>query len=183
VLSSGVLKLCDVMHKPGELYAEDSEKAGHYKRLQIGGVAGGMGAGSVPIPPDAAPVSEGLIRYEEIKFGKELGEGGFGVVYQAVWKHDVVAVKRIKDKLLRKNAEAAKVEFIKELELLRSLTNRHVVRFCQAKTLRNTRPPLVLLSLSPPDAPPALSSSGSLSDGAGAVLWRSRVRKPLLHRH
>ena len=138
----------------------------------------------MPIPPDAAPVSEGLIRYEEIKFGKELGEGGFGVVYQAVWKHDVVAVKRIKDKLLRKNAEAAKVEFIKELELLRSLTHRHVVRFCQALyATRNIRPPLVLLSLSPPDVPPALSSSGSLSDGAGAVLWRSRVRKSLLHRH
>ncbi|EOD39353.1 hypothetical protein EMIHUDRAFT_54443, partial [Emiliania huxleyi CCMP1516] len=77
---------------------------------------------------DAAPVSEGLIRYEEIKFGKQLGEGSFGMVYQAVWKHDDVAVKKIKDKLLRKNAEAAKVEFIKELKLLRSLTNRHVVQ-------------------------------------------------------
>ena len=50
VLSGAVTKLCDIMHKPGTLYAETSEKAEHYKRLTGDFQLGGVGGASVPIP-------------------------------------------------------------------------------------------------------------------------------------
>ena len=103
------------MHKPGTLYAETSEKAEHYKRLTGDFQIGGVGGDSVPIPEQVLP-AEGVIRWAEIKPGRELGKGGFGIVYQAKWRHDDVAVKKIKEELLQGNADgAARAEFRKEL--------------------------------------------------------------------
>jgi len=79
VRSSGVFKLCDVMHQPGKLYDDSSDKASHYKRL-LGGAYGGMGGNSVPVP---VSVLEDAIRWKDLSLGDELGRGGFGVVYTA----------------------------------------------------------------------------------------------------
>jgi len=40
-------------------------------------------------------VPEGVIKWEEIRVGRQLGSGGFGVVYAATWNHDDVAVKKV----------------------------------------------------------------------------------------
>ncbi len=38
-----------------------------------------------------------VISYADLKLGEELGEGGFGKVYEATWNHGKVAVKILKD--------------------------------------------------------------------------------------
>jgi hypothetical protein len=52
--------LCDIMHDPGTLYEDGSEKAEHYKRiLKRGGIikyAGGPGMNSLPLPDDMKDV-------------------------------------------------------------------------------------------------------------------------------
>ena len=73
-------------------------------------------------------MAEGVIHWAEITLGRRLGEGGFGIVYQAKRRHDDVAVKKIKEELLLQNAEAARAEFRKELATLRSLVHRNIVQ-------------------------------------------------------
>ena len=124
VLLDGKHQLCDVMHDPGSLYGIDSTKAEHYQRLTLGGT-GGLGADSVPTPRELA-AQPGVIRWSELTIGRELGSGGFGVVYAAQWKLGDVAVKQIKPELI--TGARAQKEFQAELELLLSLRYRHIVQ-------------------------------------------------------
>jgi len=36
-----------------------------------------------------------MIQYDELSIGRELGRGGFGVVYQGTWRMTDVAVKEL----------------------------------------------------------------------------------------
>jgi len=38
---------------------------------------------------------ERMIQYDELSIGRELGRGGFGVVYQGTWRMTDVAVKEL----------------------------------------------------------------------------------------
>lgn len=90
-----------------------------------------------PTSPDRSrPIATGsttglvgcVIPWGEITVGRQLGAGGFGVVFAATWRHDDVAVKKIRPELIASQGEAARSEFRRELELLCSLRHRHIVQ-------------------------------------------------------
>ena len=86
---------------------------------------------TAPLPPThpprpTPPAQPGVIRWSELTIGRELGSGGFGVVYAAQWKLGDVAVKQIKPELI--TGARAQKEFQAELELLLSLRYRHIVQ-------------------------------------------------------
>lgn len=65
------------------------------------------------------------ISYKNIEFiGKKLGEGGFGIVSQAIWQFIEVAVKELK---LARLSETAVNEFREEAELQGSLRHPNIV--------------------------------------------------------
>jgi ankyrin repeat protein len=65
------------------------------------------------------------IPYEELTVGKKLGQGGFGVVYQAKWQHADVAVKQ----LLGNNfSEEIIAEFKHETSVMAKLRNPHIIQ-------------------------------------------------------
>ena len=81
----------------------------------------------LPVVPQAGPSStSGVIQHGELQIGNKLGSGAFGVVYKALWKGDVVAVKQVRSDRLE-NREGAKEDFRKELDLMLSLRHRHIV--------------------------------------------------------
>ena len=81
----------------------------------------------LPVVPQAGPSStSGVIQHGELQIGNQLGSGAFGVVYKALWKGDVVAVKQVRSDRLE-NREGAKKDFMKELGLMLSLRHRHIV--------------------------------------------------------
>lgn len=74
------------------------------------------------------------IAYDQLKFGKFLGEGGFGKVYCAIWNLDEVAVKLLKTndpntKQNEKKIEEQIEEFKQEMNLLAQLNHPHIVHF------------------------------------------------------
>ena len=73
-----------------------------------------------------SPITSGVIQRGELQIGNQLGSGAFGVVYKALWKGDVVAVKQVHSDRLE-NREGAKEDFMKELGLMLSLRHRHIV--------------------------------------------------------
>ena len=79
------------------------------------------------VVPQAGPsITPGIIQRDELQIGNQLGSGAFGVVYKALWKGDVVAVKQVRSDRLE-NREGAKKDFMKELGLMLSLRHRHIV--------------------------------------------------------
>ena len=78
---------------------------------------------SVPAPPHAPPY---VIPWNALSLDKKLGEGGFGVVFRARWKHENVAVKQMKDGM--QGAHEREL-FVKELQLLQSIKHNRVVQF------------------------------------------------------
>jgi len=91
--------LCDVMHKPGELYEEGSPEAANYNRLperpgRVGGADAGGGAGMSSILPEQMDpalrhLSHSVMQPVDLKpctdsAGRPvvLGQGGFGQVTQ-----------------------------------------------------------------------------------------------------
>ena len=137
---SGAWYLCDVMHDPGTLYADNSEKASHYKRLDFqsiasdrgGGGGGGVGGNSVPLPAGlAAQESDpNFIACASLEVKGILGEGGFGVVKKAVLNgFRDVAVKYIKTAQMPANRlEDAQKDFKKELELLKECRDPNIIQ-------------------------------------------------------
>jgi predicted Ser/Thr protein kinase len=57
----------------------------------------------------SANKEEGLIRHQDLKYGKKLGQGGFGVVYQGTWRMVDIAIKElIPEKLTTESAKSLK---------------------------------------------------------------------------
>ncbi len=107
-------------------------------------------------PPDPR---RGLINYADIKFGKELGRGAFGVVAAGTHRGQPVAIKTVQGQ----PTPAAIKEFSEEAQLLASLpAHPNVVRF-----IGITQNPLVLVT--------ELVTGGGLDSrlkpGKPAVLW------------
>lgn len=67
-----------------------------------------------------------IIPYDQLKLGKELGRGGFGIVYQATWRHTEVAVKQL---LMTDLSSDAVEEFKKESTIMAGLRSPHIVQF------------------------------------------------------
>ena len=80
----------------------------------------------LPVPQAGPSSTSGVIQHGELQIGNQLGSGAFGVVYKALWKGDVVAVKQVRSDRLE-NREGAKKDFMKELSLMLSLRHRHIV--------------------------------------------------------
>src|SRR5665213_3043395 len=66
------------------------------------------------------------INHAELKLGKELGRGGFGVVYQGTWRHTDVAVKQL---LMDKISPEAAEEFETESQIMAQLRFPNIVQF------------------------------------------------------
>ncbi|MGA2654483.1 MAG: protein kinase [Gammaproteobacteria bacterium] len=66
-----------------------------------------------------------VIDYSDIKRGKDLGKGSFGIVYQGTWANMQVAVKELQVKQL---SEKHTEEFKNEAKIMANLTTEHIVR-------------------------------------------------------
>ena len=119
------LFLADVMHAPGTLYAIDSVKAKHYRRLSDELVGGRAGAGMNSVPAPAVPPPY-VIPRTALRLIKKIGEGGFGIVHLAQWNHEHVALKEMKDGM---QGQSERTLFLNELSLLQSLKHNRVVQF------------------------------------------------------
>ena len=64
---------------------------------------------------------------EEVKLGRELGQGSYAKVYRAVWKNRPVAAKKLHIELLEKTN--VKEKFKEEWELLRQLDHPNIVKY------------------------------------------------------
>ncbi|CAM6006992.1 unnamed protein product [Sphagnum balticum] len=75
--------------------------------------------------------------YNELKFGKSLGKGAFGEVYQGCWKDTMIAIKVFKRS--GSHNEGAKKSFISEVRILGSIQHINLVRLlgCCIKGLKH----------------------------------------------
>eukprot|EP01042_Synura_sphagnicola_P002961 gene2961-biopygen3200 len=69
---------------------------------------------------------ERMIQYNELTIGRELGRGGFGVVYQGTWRMTDVAVKEL---LLGQLTEDALQEFEDEAQTMKELRHPNILQF------------------------------------------------------
>ena len=68
-----------------------------------------------------------MIQYEDLRIsGKELGRGGFGVVYKGSWRMTDVAVKEL---LLTQLTDATLHEFEAEANTMKALRHPNIVAF------------------------------------------------------
>ncbi len=66
------------------------------------------------------------IDYNELKFGKELGRGGFGIVYHGTWRHNDIAIKQL---LMNNLSVKTREEFENEAKIMGSLRAPNIVQF------------------------------------------------------
>ncbi len=100
------------------------------------------------------------IPFKQLKIGKELGRGGFGIVYQAAMGHQDVAVKQLQQKL----SSDAFDEFQKETTLMARLRNPKIVQLYGVCIEKDS--PLCMVM--------EFMSNGSLYDflhGKSPLLW------------
>ncbi|MBS0648030.1 MAG: SEL1-like repeat protein [Verrucomicrobia bacterium] len=71
------------------------------------------------------------VRYSDLTFGRELGKGGFGTVYQGAWKGSAVAIKKLK---INELASEDIKGFRKEAKLMSELRHPHIVSFYKVCT-------------------------------------------------
>jgi len=77
------------------------------------------------VQPNPATISPSwLINFADLQFGKELGEGGFGIVFQGKWQGAPVAIKTLK---LTAMSQEAKEDFIKEAQIMANLRHPNIV--------------------------------------------------------
>lgn len=67
-----------------------------------------------------------VITYSELKFDKELGRGGFGVVHQGTWRSTQVAIKQLLSSTFSKETVE---EFNREGTIMAGLRNPNIVQF------------------------------------------------------
>jgi WD40 repeat protein len=80
------------------------------------------------------------INYNDLTFGRELGRGGYGVVYAGQWQKFEVAIKQLHDKVISKDAIAT---FQAEAEIMTKLHSPYLIRLFGC-TLGNPKYSLVM---------------------------------------
>src|SRR5262245_49927368 len=81
--------------------------------------------------PQAPQAAQGLldsykIDYNDLNLGKELGQGGFGIVYKGTYQFSPVAIKKLQIGNLSLEAQE---EFKKEAEMMAQLHHRNIIHF------------------------------------------------------
>ncbi len=76
-----------------------------------------------PVKPEFA--SSYTVNYQDLKFGKELGKGTFGIVYQGIWRHNDVAIKQL---LVNNLSSDATDEFKAETAIMARLHSPNIVQ-------------------------------------------------------
>lgn len=79
---------------------------------------------------------------KSLSFGKLLGAGGFGAVYEGIYKGRKVAVKKLH--LNRKNPHAMTESFIAEVSVV-SLRHKNIIRVLAVSTLNATSPDICIV--------------------------------------
>ena len=103
--------------------ALESEKA-KVARLKVSGGSGGPADERRAEKPEFM-FSLQLIPYRTLTYGKVLGQGGFGRVYEGEWQHGEVAIKEL---LAPRLTEIAMAEFRKETDIWGRLHHPNVVQ-------------------------------------------------------
>ncbi|XP_065183991.1 tyrosine-protein kinase RYK-like [Sycon ciliatum] len=84
--------------------------------------------------------SEFVINREEVKFGRELGKGAFGVVYEGMWKKHHVAIKTMKG-----NEGQAEIEkFLEEAQRMKDFHHVNVLGLIGVCSNANGSPQIVV---------------------------------------
>ncbi|ALD61916.1 Ser/Thr kinase [Mollivirus sibericum] len=106
-----------------------------------------------------------ILNYDDIKMGRELGQGSYGVVSEGKWKGVGVAVKRfIKQKLDEKRV----LEFRAEMAILAELRHPNVVLFFGACI---QRPNLCIVT----ELIPGGNLDDLLANGAVKLTWKDKL--------
>ena len=71
------------------------------------------------------------IDFNEIEMIDKLAEGGFGIIYKAKWRETIVAVKLLKNELMK---EETIKDFLYECSAMESLRHPNIVTFMGACT-------------------------------------------------
>src|SRR5690349_8928764 len=83
-----------------------------------------------PVAPTSDPLDSFKIEYKDLKFVRKLGHGGYGVVYEGVWKvGDVDVNVAIKQLLKDSTSEDDNKEFIKESQIMAELHAPNIVQY------------------------------------------------------
>jgi len=108
VLIDGKNLLCDIMHDPGVLYDDDSEKAVHYKRIakQEGALryAGGAGMQSLPVPHNVKSAQVAARANDDSDLVKELQQQLATLKFECAIKD--IQLERIGARLLEVNPQS-----------------------------------------------------------------------------
>jgi len=106
-----------------------------------------------------------MIQYDELSIGRELGRGGFGVVYQGTWRMTDVAVKEL---LLGQLTDDACKEFEAEAQKMKELRHPNIVQFLGYCI--SPRPCIVMEYM------PRGSLYQLLRNRQAEILWDARMR-------
>eukprot|EP00727_Mastigamoeba_balamuthi_P002775 m51a1_g12495 putative serine threonine-protein kinase ctr1-like (410) ;mRNA; r:72-1747 len=116
----------DPIHAPWSLSASSGSGGRNIVPPVAGGVVGGV-AFLIETEKNSY-----LVNTDELKIGKELGQGSYGTVYQAQWRGTEVAAKVI---ILGKNVDVDEEKLLQEVSIMKSLRHPSLLLFmCYVKT-------------------------------------------------
>jgi len=110
------------------LLEEKDRLPGIIVRAKRSSASSATASGGAAVAAAAAIPQTGLqkVAHDDLTYGKELGEGGFGIVYQGVWQHATVAIKKLKHQKLTEDSVA---DLHDEATVMSQLHNPHIVQF------------------------------------------------------
>ena len=93
------------------------------RRIAFRPAAQAQGASAQAVDTAAAAAGATAIRPSELRLGKEIGTGSYGVVYSGTWRGTTVAVKILRASLSHAQMESAAAEIVRELNTMRRVGN------------------------------------------------------------
>ena len=107
---------------------------------------------------------EKMIQYAELSIGRELGRGGFGVVYLGTWRMTDIAVE---EHLLGQLTNDVRKEFEAEVQTMKELRHPNIIQFLSYCI--SPRPCIVMEYM------PRGSLHQLMSDRQAEILWDVRM--------